>query len=152
MKEDVQSYRQSSWVVEQLRLMPYLLVLRPWGQEGAHDILVPSNDPSADAPRLVPVFFHLDHGWDDTFGFAFGEVHGMGEEAKWRLPDVRVGDFLVFTRCAYETATDREGGLWVFVNWQDCLAKFVADPITENGVVRSGGEAEAEDYVDARAA
>ncbi|MDE2098137.1 MAG: hypothetical protein KGL39_12860 [Patescibacteria group bacterium] len=126
MKDDVQSHRQSSWVVEQCRLMPYLLVLRPWGQEGAHDILVPEND--SDRKALRPVFFHLDHGWDDTFGYAFGEVHGMGEEAKRRLPDVRVGDFLNFTRCAYATATDREGQMWLFVNWQDCLAKFEAEP------------------------
>ena len=141
MKDDVHSHRQSSWLVEHLQLMPHLLAVRPYGLEGTYDIEI------AGKPQL----FYCDHGWDDTFGYAFGEVHGVGAEAALRLPDVRVGDFITFTRCAYTDAVDREGSTWLFLNWENCLAKIDADPNPENGVLIPSRETGSQSGLDPRA-
>jgi hypothetical protein len=140
MKSDIQSYRQSSWAVEQCQLMPWLVVLKPYGSEGSQEIVVGDR----------PLLFYVDHGWEDTFGYAFGEVHGIGREAAQRLPDINIGDFVHITRCAYATATDRQGELWLFVNWRDCLAKIFAEEKQQDSTPHAAHVTEEGAEVDAK--
>jgi hypothetical protein len=124
VRDDVQNFRKSSWVIEQLQVMPNLVAVRPWGLEGTYDM-----ETSEGATSFI-----LDHGWDETFGYAFGEIHGVGAEALRRLPNLAIGDFVNFTRCAYDDALDCQGAKWLFVNWENIIAKIDADTNPANGV------------------
>lgn len=126
MKDDVQNYRKSSWAYEQLRLLPHLVLVKPWGQEGSYDI---------DVVGSAPALFLCDHNWDETFGYAFGEVHAIGAEALRHFPTLGIDDFIHFTRCAYDDAKDCYGEKWLFVNWENIIAKIDADPNPANGVL-----------------
>ncbi|MDE2100979.1 MAG: hypothetical protein KGL39_27280 [Patescibacteria group bacterium] len=125
MRDDFQSYRQTGWLAEQVRLMPQLLMVKPWGHEGEHTIFTKAGQE--------PVLFYLDHGWDSLFGYTFGTVGAVGTEADKRLDgQVRRGDFIYFTRCAYESAVDHNGQRWLFMHWENAQGKIEPNPDPEH--------------------
>lgn len=123
MKDDLQSYRKSDWSIKDIKsVSPQLVVVQPYGQEGTYDI---QNEDGSVAGRLL-----VDHNWDETFGYAFGVVYAIGDEAQRRYPELKHKDFINFTRCAYTDAKDKFGQQWLFMHWQD-IQGIVEDFPTE---------------------
>lgn len=106
---------------DDIELQPGLVLVYPFEHEGEHTV------PGTDA------LIYLDHHWDDTFGFAFGTVLKTADNVTEVVP----GDFIHFTRHAYEPWTDGDGDGLLFVNIDDIQAVFVPG---ENEGAESEGE------------
>lgn len=120
--------------VQDLRLRPNLVLVLPYELEGSHTITDDSGSQRV---------FYLDHGWDKTFGHAFGTVGAVGANVRDSI-GIAPGDFIHFTRHAYEEWEDEDGVKWLFVNKDDIQGRLVPG---ENGV-DANGIAEAEDRVE----
>lgn len=92
----------------ELELMPDLLAVAPFENEGQH--IVDGTDKT----------LYLDHHWDETFGFAFGYVGRLGKN----VTGIEPGQLVYFTRHAYESWRDKEENLWLMVNKADVQAVF----------------------------
>lgn len=100
-----------SWTPDRLTLRPDLIVCEPYQLEGTHTV--------AGTDKTL----YLDHGWDNTFGYAFGTVRAVGAKVK----EIAPGDLVHFTRHAYVSEIDENGAEWLFVNTEDCLAVIEVD-------------------------
>lgn len=110
-----------STFADDLAIQPKLVLIYPFGNEGEYT--VPGTDKR----------FHLDHHWDETFGYAFGTVLKVAPN----VTDVAPGDFVTFIRHAYEPWSDGDGDELLFVNIDDIEAVIEPDQneVAAKGVV-----------------